>query len=201
MRTYSRAMATHKEQSAAPEEFLTAVAAVRRARLRPEIVLEETTAPQRLAPYALAVTADVVSGGEELATGRLVLLHDPAGHETWEGTFRLVSFARVELEPDIAADPLITRVAWTWLMESLEAHDAAFAAPAGTVTRTASESFGAMADKAPDAQIEIRASWTPAGPALGPHVEAWTEMLCTASGLPPLPPGVVSMPTARSRRR
>ena len=74
-------------------------------------------------------------------------------------------------------------------------------APAGTVTRTASESFGAMSDKAPDAQIEVRASWTPETPDLSAHIEAWTEMLCTAAGLPPLPAGVVAMPTGRNRRR
>ena len=194
-------MATREEHADLPTDFLSAVAALRAAQIRPEVVLEETAAPQRLAPHTLAVTADVVSGDEELATGRLVLLHDPAGHETWEGTFRLVTFARVELEPDIAADPLITRVAWTWLVESLESRGARYAAPAGTVTRTASESFGAMSDKAPDAQIEIRASWTPEGPELSAHVEAWTEMLCTAAGLPPLPAGVVAIPTGRARRR
>ena len=194
-------MAAREEPAPLPTEFVAAVAAVRAARPRAEVVLEETPAPQRLAPYTLAVTADVVVNGDDLATGRLVLLHDPAGHETWEGVFRLVMFARIELEPDMAADPLVTRVAWTWLLEALEARSARYVAPAGTVTRTASESFGAMADKAPDAQVEIRASWTPDGPDLTAHIEAWTDMLCTAAGLPPLPPGVVAMPTGRARRR
>ena len=36
---------------------------------------------------------------------------------------------------------------------------------------------------------------------LAAHIEAWTEMLCTAAGLPPLPQGVVAMPTGRNRRR
>jgi hypothetical protein len=180
-----------------PPEFVAAVAAIREARHRPEVVIEETAAPQRLAPHALAITAEVVVDDEELASGRLVLLHDPAGHETWEGTFRLVTFARAELEADIASDPLLTGVGWSWLTESLEARGARYAAPAGTVTRTASESFGAMADKDPEAQIEIRASWTPLDADLRPHVEAWTELLSTAAGLAPLPPGVVAIPLRR----
>ncbi len=194
-------MAPREDTTEPPGAFLSAVESLRGARTRAEVVVEETPAPQRLAPYTLAVTADVVVGGEELATGRLVLLHDPAGHETWEGTFRLVTFARVELEHDMAADPLLTRVAWSWLLESLDARGAAYSAPAGTVTRTASESFGAMSDKAPDAQVEVRASWSPGPPELAAHLEAWTEMLCTAAGLPPLPQGVVAMPNSRTRRR
>ena len=47
-------------------------------RLRPELQWQEAPAPTRVAPYSLAITADVVVGDEELATGRLVLLHDPA---------------------------------------------------------------------------------------------------------------------------
>jgi hypothetical protein len=33
-----------------------------------------------------------------------------------------------------------------------------------------------------------------------PHVEAWAELLCTASGLPPVPEGVTSMPSRRGQR-
>src|SRR5205085_91091 len=59
----------------APEEFLAAVRGLRAVRLRPEVVLEEVPAPQRIAPFALALSAEVVLDGEELATGRFVLLH------------------------------------------------------------------------------------------------------------------------------
>ena len=44
---------------------------------RGEIMLETVPAPQKLAPHSLAMTADVL---EDAATGRFVLLHDPAGH-------------------------------------------------------------------------------------------------------------------------
>ena len=68
---------------------------------------QEAPAPQRIAPFAPGVGADVVVGGEELATGRLVLLHDPAGQDAWGGHFRVVTFIRAALEPEIAADPLL----------------------------------------------------------------------------------------------
>jgi len=73
----------------------------------------------------------------------------------------------------------------------------------------ATESFGGMSDEPGTAQIEIRASWTPvptpeAGPGdpldVAPHVEAWGELLCTASGLEPVPEGVAVMPGRRGQR-
>ena len=68
---------------------------------------------------------------------------------------------------------------------------------AGTVTRVVSESFGALDDREPDVAMEIRASWTPAGPAVGVHLEAWVDMLGTVGGLSPLPSGVVALPGRR----
>ena len=41
-------------------DFRTALTSLREVRLRPEMVLEEAPAPQRLAPYAIALTAEVV---------------------------------------------------------------------------------------------------------------------------------------------
>lgn len=185
----------------APESFRRALASLRAAGVRPEVVLAEAPAPQRLAPYALAMTADVIDGGEEIASGRLVLLHDPAGHETWEGTFRLVSYVRADLEPEMAHDPLLPGVGWAWLVESLEVRGATYAAPSGTVTRVASESFGSMADRPATAEVEIRASWTPLDDDLGPHLAAWCELLCTTAGLPPVPAGVLALPRRRPRSR
>ena len=188
-----------------PEVFRRAAESLRAAPVRSEVVLEEAPAPQRLAPHSVAFTADVIVDGAELATGRLVLLHDPAGHDAWEGTFRLVSYVRAEMEPEIAGDPLLPGVGWAWLTEALDARGAAYVAPGGTVTRVTSESFGAMADHPPSAQIEVRASWTPAvdsaSPDLAAHLEGWCELLCTAAGLPPLSPGVVAIPPRRARRR
>jgi hypothetical protein len=195
------------DPSAFPEEFRLAVAQLRAARLRPEVFCEEMPAPQRIAPYASALSADVTVDGDDVGTGRLVLLHDPAGNDAWEGTFRCVAYARADIDPEMANDPLLAEVGWSWLSEALAAHGAAYVAPSGTVTKVSSESFGSMDGEEPSAQLEIRASWTPVVDPDGdglldlePHVEAWGELLCTASGLPPVPDGVAPLPSRRGQR-
>jgi hypothetical protein len=197
-------VAARREVDDAPEEFVRALAALRAAVPRPEVVVEETPAPQRLAPHAVALSADVPSPADpdvELGTGRLVLLHDPAGHEAWEGTFRVVTYVRAELDHDMAGDPLLPGVGWAWLTEALDAHSAAFTAASGTVTRVASESFGAISGEPANAQIEIRASWTPLDDAFGDHLLAWCDLLCATAGLPPVTPGVVTLPVRRRGTR
>jgi Protein of unknown function (DUF3000) len=174
---------------------------LRTARFRPEVVWEEVPAPQRVAPFSAAISADVVVDDLELATGRLVLLHDPDGHDTWQGTFRCVAYVRAEIEAEMVTDPLLAAVGWSWLTEALDAEDAAYTAPSGTVTRVASESFGGMAAEPARAEIELRASWTPLDAAIGRHARAWSELLCTAAGLPPPTPGVVAVPGRRARGR
>lgn len=194
---------------AAPPEFQEAVASMHAANLRPEIFCEAMPAPQRIAPFAAALSADVTVDEAEVGTGRIILLHDPAGNEAWNGTFRCVSYARADIELDLITDPMLAGVGWSWLMEALDAHGATYSTASGTVTRVATESFGGMAEETGTAQIEIRASWTPLGSGdphapfaldLGPHVEAWGELLCTAVGLPPVPEGVAVMPSRRGQR-
>ena len=168
---------------------------------RPELDVDEMPAPQRIAPFSAAVAADVLVGGEEVGSGRLVLLHDPAGNPAWQGTFRCVTFARADIDPEMVTDPLLAQVGWSWLLDALAGHGADFDAPSGTVTSVSSESFGGMAEEAPRAEIEVRASWTPQlvdGIGLAPHLAAWAELLCTTAGLPPLPAGVVPMPSRRT---
>lgn len=195
--------------AASPPEFRDAVASMRAATLRPEVFCEEMPAPQRIAPFAAALSADVTVDGTDVGTGRIILLHDPGGNDAWDGTFRCVAYARAEIDLDLVTDPMLAEVGWTWLTEALAAHGATYAAESGTVTRVATESFGGMADEGGTAQVEIRASWTPLPPAsaapgdtldLAPHVEAWGELLCTASGLEPVPEGVAVMPSRRGQR-
>jgi hypothetical protein len=194
---------------ATPPAFRDAVATMRAARLRPEILCEEMPAPQRIAPHAFALSADVTVDDIDVGTGRIILLHDPAGNEAWDGTFRCVAYARAEIDLELITDPMLAAVGWSWLTEALDAHGAPYTAASGTVTRVATESFGGMADEGGTAQLEIRASWTPVEPEgtgapgpldLAPHVEAWGELLCTAVGLPPVPEGVTVMPSRRGQR-
>jgi len=184
-----------------PAEFTAAVACLRAATFRPEVLCEEMPAPQRIAPYAAALSADVTVDDEEVATGRLVLLHDPAGNDAWAGTFRCVAYCRAEIDPELAVDPLLCDVGWTWLTDALEAHGAEHVAISGTVTRVSTESFGSMSGEPGSAQLEIRASWTPVAPEeLAAHTEAWGELLCTAGGLEPVPDGIAVMPSRRGQR-
>ena len=197
-------MGAREEVEPVPETFVRALAALRSATPRPEVLLEETPAPQRLAPHAVALSADVLAPHDpetELGTGRLVLLYDPAGHEAWEGTFRVVTYVRAELDHDMAADPMLPGVGWAWLTEALAGHAAGFTAASGTVTRVASESFGAISGEPSTAQIEIRASWTPLDELFGAHLLAWCDLLCTTAGLPPEAPGVVTLPVRRRATR
>ncbi|MBO9520788.1 MAG: DUF3000 domain-containing protein [Nocardioidaceae bacterium] len=189
----------HLDPAPVPAEFTRAVQQLRSARFRPEVLAEEMPAPQRIAPFASALSADVTVEGEDVGTGRIVVLHDPAGNDTWEGTFRCVAYARADIDPELVTDPLLAEVGWSWLTEALEAHGAEYLAPSGTVTCVTSESFGGMSAEPGTAQIEIRASWTPVAD-LTPHVEAWGELLCTAAGLPPVPEGVATMPSRRGQR-
>ena len=177
--------------SAVPEAFTRAVAGLRAGTPRPEILLEEIAAPQRLAPYSFALSATVLRSGEEVASGRLILLHEPAGHDAWHGDLRLVTLVTAELEADLAGDPLLPAVAWTWLTDSLDQQGAAYTAIGGTITQTASTRFGELAGPAPTADLEVRASWTPTSADLAAHLLGWCAMLASTAGLPP--PGVTDL--------
>lgn len=169
----------------APDVFRRAVASLKTAELRPEVTLDEAPPPVRLAPQTVALTADVVSHDAELASGRFIVLYDPAEPAEWGGCFRLVTYVRAELEPEMVVDPLLAAVSWTWLTEALGAHGAPYVAASGTVSKVSSEGFGGLAGRPPAAEVEIRASWTAADDRLGAHLSAWGELLCTAAGLPP----------------
>lgn len=197
-------MAAGRDPAALPIEFRDALTTLRTARVRPEVAVAEAPAPQRLAPHAVAVTGDVRVGEEELATGRLVILHDPHGQESWAGTTRCVAYVRAGMELEMAGDPLLPAVGWSWLVEALDGRGAAYDAAGGTVTRASSERFGTLAGTAEAGEFEVRASWTPLPEAgaldLAPHLAAWTDLLCTAAGLPPQLDGVVPIPARRRSR-
>src|SRR5271169_1658660 len=162
------------------------------------ISFEDVPAPKRLAPYASAIAATIERDDADVAWGRLVLLYDPDGQEGWDGVFRLVAYIRADVEPEMAADPLLGEVGWSWLSEALDAHVPGYAAPSGTVTRVITEGFGAKRDELPLTGFELRASWSPAGPGnsdaddrdldildLSAHISAWCDCLSAAAGLEP----------------
>ncbi len=155
---------------------------------RRELEVDEIPAPQRIAPMAVAIAADVTVGGVEHGNGRLILLHDPAGNEAWQGEFRCVTFARAQVDLAMVTDPLLAEVGWSWLTDALEQHNALYTAASGTVTAVSSRCFGTMAAEPDRAEVEIRASWTPllsdANP-IGAHLDAWQELLSLTTGLPP----------------
>ena len=190
------------------DAFERALKQLRAVQPRPEFVLDEAPAPQRLAPSAVAVSAETADPDADEASGRLVLLHDPDGVEEWEGSFRVVIFVRAELETELADDPLLHDVAWSWLTEALDVHGCHAGVLGGTVTRTAGRSFGTMADRPTDGHVEIRASWTPGEDPLtgvlvddlGGHVSAWLDVLSQSAGLAPLPRGVTRVDGRRRGR-
>ncbi|MEZ7755197.1 DUF3000 domain-containing protein [Microbacterium paraoxydans] len=182
-------MTAHPE---AGTPFDAAVAELRATVFRDDIAVREIPTPQNLAPFAIALSADVRPGedGDSVyGTGRFILLHDPDEPDAWGGAWRIVIFAQAPLETEIGTDPLLADVTWSWLVDALDSRDAIYHSPSGTSTKTLSKGFGGLADEGDGAQIELRASWTPEGP-FRPHVEAWAELVGMLAGLPPGSEGI-----------
>lgn len=176
----------------------TALASLKAPQLRSEFVLEEVPAPSRLAPHSIAIAVEVVDAAdEELAVGRFIVLHDPTGQDTWDGTFRVVSFVRAPIESDVVTDDLFDEVAWSWLTDALRDAGADYHNVSGTVTRTVSRSFAGLEDRSTETDLEIRASWSPNAEDLSAHIAAWLALVEKSSGLTPIPDGVSAL--ARKR--
>ena len=183
-----------------PPDFEQALLSLRGRHRRPEVHLEEVPPPTRIAPYAVALTGEVNPTADPetlLGSGRFVVLHDPAGQSAWDGTFRVIVMARAQLEDELGADPLLGEVGWAWLTDALASAGAGYHSLSGTVTRVLSESFGGLSLRGREVEIEVRAAWTPNTTDLGPHLDAWTELACSAAGLEPLPDGVTALTPRR----
>ncbi|MEV8251374.1 DUF3000 domain-containing protein [Microbacterium sp. NPDC076768] len=182
-------MTAHPE---AGTPFDSAVAELRDTAFRDDITVSEIATPQGLAPFAIALAANVrpADDGESVyGTGRFVLLHDPDAPSAWGGLWRIIIFAQAPLETEIGIDPLLADVTWSWLVDALDSRDATYHSPSGTSTKTLSKGFGGLDSEGDGAQIELRASWTPDGP-FRPHVEAWAELVGMLAGLPPGSEGI-----------
>lgn len=196
--------------------------------VRPEFSWHTIPAPSRMAPSTWACTGEIAIHDEELSSGRLVILHDPEGQESWDGTYRMVALVQAQLEPEFAIESMLGDVAWSWVTESLELHEAEARELGCTATRVVSQSYGALASRPSTVDVEMRVSWTPEPPEppepaeppapgapaepsgaptpagaeidLAPHFAAWTAMLAAAGGLPPAPPRIAPIAPAHRAR-
>ena len=151
---------------------------------------------------------DVTVDGDDVGTGRLILLHDPPGNDAWDGDLPLRRLRprrdrrRADHRPDARRRRLVLADRGA-RRPRRGVHTAS-----GTVTRVATESFGGMADDSrhrPARDPGVVDADVPVGARrrrldVTPHVEAWGELLCTAVGLPPVPDGVAVIPSRRGQR-
>ena len=208
------------EPQAAPAAFAAGLVSLHEVlddaggRLRAGLSLQQVPAPRKMAPWSVAVAAEVLRDDDDVASGRFVVLHDPAGQDGWRGDTRIVALVEAQVEAEMAADPALGEVGWSWLLEALDERGALHTAAGGTVTRTVSQRFGVQRqgsqhqasqhqgpllpglEQGEDSEVEVRASWTAlpgtAGLELGPHLLAWCDLLSSTAGLPP--PGVTALP-------
>jgi hypothetical protein len=176
---------------AVPAAFREALLSLHAARTRRDVRLVETPAPSRIAPFAVAINGTVLPEDLE-TTGRFVVLHDPAGQDAWNGTFRVIALVQAQVEAEVGQDDLWAEAAWSWLDDALA--DVPHDQIGGTVTKVVSRSFGQLAQREDAVTVELRVSWTPADSHLSPHIAAWTELLAMCAGVPPAPQGVSVLP-------
>ena len=184
----------HSHIGILPLPFASAVHDLTSFQWDPRIHVSELDPPTHIAPYAAAIDADIIVDDEEVGTGRLILLHDPDGDESWKGEFRCVTFAQADITPEMIQDPFLAYVGWSWLEDALKTRGALHTNECGTITTTSSTPFGTKQEESTSSQIEIRASWTPLLDEDHPltlHLEAWQELLREIGGLPPIDTTVI----------
>ena len=123
--------------------------------------------------------------GQPLSTGRIVILHDPVGQIGWNGTFRVVSQLRAQIDADMMGDPLLAEGVWGWTLDCLHAAGAGLHDLTGTVTREMSETFGGLELRGSSLFVDVRASWTPNSEHLGEHLSGWADVMRRTAGIVP----------------
>lgn len=194
-------MTNHRRDGAGA--FADLQAELQSIRTRPEILVKTGPSPAKLAPHAISLNATVEIAGQPVADGRLVILHDPAGQDSWHGTWRIILMASADVDTSTAEDPVLIDMGWTWLEEALGERELAVGSFGGTVTRTASHSYGILEDRPATADLQIRASWTPAVDQPHPgvprertalvireHVAAWLDLMALITALQPYQEGL-----------
>lgn len=191
-------------RSVLPAPFAVACESMESVTFRKELTVRKIPSPTGVAPFSVALAAnvlatDVVSANDHVTNdraghtppdslhgaGRFILLYDPSEPESWGGAFRVVCFAQAPLETEIALDPFLADVTWSWLVDALDSGGARYENASGTATRTLSTGFGDLTDHSDAAQIELRASWSPLDTDMATQLQAWGELMCMLAGLPP----------------
>jgi len=170
-------------------DFQLAVMSLRQATIREGVNITEIPSPDKIAQYSVALAANIGIDAHEnrsdQGTGRFVLLNSDEPQDGWGGNYRIICFAKSPLETDIGQDEMITDVCWAWLEDALRSRSAGYAAEAGTITRIISQGYGSISGHSDHAELELRASWSPTDNNFSAHLEAWQDLLCMMSGLPP----------------
>lgn len=160
---------------------------------RPEVLITQIPSPKGIAPEALAFSAEVIHGEHSDADrgiGRLVFCRDTKQPDGWDGDSRIILYCKSPVDEQMGGDPVMDELSWNWLLDSLRQRAAAFHNEAGTSTRIISTGHGAMFAQPQHSEIEIRASWAPSNGDLRPHLEAFQDLICLLSGLPPMLEGM-----------
>ncbi|QOR48542.1 DUF3000 domain-containing protein [Trueperella pecoris] len=181
-----------------PAEFVTALESLKGQHFRPELHIGQIPGPTRIAPWAVALQAEVNDSPDNdpdylRGSAKFVVLHDPEGQPAWNGTFRVVIHAQAAMDAEMGDDPLLGEVAWTWLIDALDGAGASYHSLNGTVTRVFNETFGGLHINSSRVELELRASWTPQTPYLTEHLHAWADFAASMAGLGPWSDQVVSL--------
>lgn len=185
---------TSEEPRIESPAFDEALDSLKHAQLRREIDVGPIRPPQRLAPLSYALGLEVAHPEELIvpeqsegdAYGRFIVLCDPSGQDAWNGTMRIVTYLQSDMDAALAEDPMMTEVAWSWLVDGLRQRDVHFSTLGGTVTSTYSVRYGDISGPPRAYQLEMRASWTAEDVDLAAHLEAVAETLAFVAGLPPV---------------
>jgi hypothetical protein len=119
-----------------------------------------STRPGRLAPNSLYSPPNCRATDLRPSWPPRGVARDPDPPEVWEGELRVVCFVKATLDPDIAADSMLTDVGWSWLLEALDTRGAGRCA----LWNGYAFEFGGFRRAAQAATMArlVRAWWTPA---------------------------------------
>ncbi len=168
-----------------PAEFVSALMSFRTVKLDGSVTAQEVPAPSRIAPWtaAIEVAATDGLGKHQLGKATLVVMYDPEQEDLWDGPFRLVGQARMQIDAEQSIDPVLGEAIWHTLADSLDEAGAGYGRLVGTVTRELSETFGGLELQGSALNAELRCSWSPVSSDLGEHLLGWSEALRQNCGI------------------